>query len=49
MLTPRSQSDFDHTKKAEYYDAEGFAVADKDNKHKLQKPEKLEAPEQNKE
>jgi len=39
MLTDKSQSDYDNTKKAEYYDAEGFSVADENNKHKLNKPE----------
>jgi hypothetical protein len=38
MLTDKSQSDFDNTKKAEYYDAEGFGVADEKNKEKLKKP-----------
>lgn len=41
MLTDKSQSDFNNTKKAEYYDAEGFMVADEANKHKLSKPEPL--------
>jgi hypothetical protein len=39
MLTEKSLSDYDNTKKAEYYDAEGFTVADENNKHKLNKPE----------
>lgn len=38
MLSEKSQSDFDNTKKAEYYDKEGFAVADKENKDKLKSP-----------
>lgn len=38
MLTEKSISDYDNTKKAEYYDAEGFTVADENNKHKLNKP-----------
>ena len=42
MLTDKSVSDFDSTKKAEYYDAEGFDVADTANKEKLQKPTPLE-------
>lgn len=42
MLTDESLSDFDNTKKAEYYDAEGFKVADESNKHKLTRPEKIE-------
>ena len=41
MLTEKSKSDFDNTKKAEYYDEEGFAVADKDNKHKLKNPSSI--------
>lgn len=41
MLTDKSQSDYDNTKKAEYYDAAGFTVADEANKHKLSKPEAL--------
>lgn len=41
MLTEKSLSDYDSTKKAEYYDAEGFNVADEQNKHKLNKPEPL--------
>ena len=49
MLTDKSQSDFDNTKKAEYYDEDGFAVADKENKHKLKNPQELEKlnPEEN--
>jgi hypothetical protein len=39
MLTEKSVSDYDNKKKAEYYDAEGFTVADENNKHKLNKPE----------
>lgn len=35
MLTDKSSSDFDNTKKAEYYDADGYQVADEKNKHKL--------------
>ena len=42
MLTERSQSDFDNTKKAEYFDKEGFFVADENNKNRLKSPEKLE-------
>ena len=49
MLTEQSQSDYDHTKKAEYYDAEGFAVADEKNKHKLTKPEPIVKTQENKE
>ena len=42
MLTENSLSDYDTTKKAAYYDAEGFNVADEDNKQKLNKPEAVE-------
>lgn len=38
MLDENSQSDFDNTKKAEFYDADGFAVADAANKDKLKNP-----------
>lgn len=38
MLTEESASDFDNTKKAEYYDEAGPMVADKANIHKLTKP-----------
>jgi hypothetical protein len=37
MLTNESQSDF-NTKKAEFYDEDGFLVADEQNKHKLKNP-----------
>ena len=42
MLTSESLSDFDNTKKAEYYDAEGYAVADEQNKHKLNNPKSVQ-------
>lgn len=42
MLSDKSQSDFDHTKKAEWFDAEGFCVADKENKDKLKDPQPIE-------
>jgi hypothetical protein len=38
MLTEDSKSDFDKTKKAEWYDADGFCVADNQNKEKLAAP-----------
>lgn len=38
MLTADSCSDYDHTKKAEYYDEDGFMVADEANKDRLAKP-----------
>lgn len=41
MLSEKSKSDYDNTKKAEYYDKDGFAVADEANKHKLVKPEPI--------
>ena len=42
MLSAESKSDYDNTKKAEYYDKEGYAVADKANMHKLKSPESVE-------
>lgn len=42
MLSSESQSDFDSTKKAEYYDLEGFCVADENNKEKLKKAERID-------
>lgn len=41
MLTEKSLSDFDKTKTAEWYDAEGFSVADDANKDKLIAPEPI--------
>jgi hypothetical protein len=41
MLTENSLSDYDSAKKAEYYDAEGYGVADEANKNKLAKPEPI--------
>lgn len=41
MVTEDSMSDFDLTKKAVYYDEEGFGISDEANKHKLAKPQKL--------
>lgn len=41
MLTSESLSDFDNTKKAAYYDAEGYAIADASNKHKLKNPKDI--------
>lgn len=38
IVTKDSFSDFDSTKKAEYFDAEGDSIADKANKDKLKKP-----------
>ena len=37
MLTNESQSDF-NTKKAEFYDEDGFLVSDEQNKHRLKNP-----------
>jgi hypothetical protein len=42
MLNEKSRSDFDSTKKAEFYDEEGFQVADAENKHLLKTPKKIE-------
>lgn len=41
MLSENSRSDYDNTKKAEYYDAAGYSVADEANKHKLKQPESV--------
>lgn len=41
MITPETRSDFDATKKAEYYDEEGFELADRDNVDQLKKPKRL--------
>jgi hypothetical protein len=38
ILTEKSQSDFNSQKKAEYYDAQGFEVADENTKHLLTSP-----------
>ena len=40
MLTEKSQNDF-NAKKAEYFDIEGYGVADAENKDKLKKPEPI--------
>ena len=46
-VTTESRSDFDHTKKAEFYDEAGFAIADKKNVDKLKKPVRIaETPNQ---
>lgn len=41
-LTEDSVGDFEFGKKAAYYDAEGNAVADEANKHKLRNPVKID-------
>ena len=41
MLTEKSINDF-NTKKAEFYDENGFLVADESNKHKLASPKPIE-------
>mgnify|MGYP003353769042 CR=1 FL=1 len=46
MLTDKSLSDFDNTKKAEYFDEAGYKVADAANKHKLSNPKTLEFEEE---
>lgn len=38
MVTDRSFSDFDMTKRADYYDELGNEIADESNRHKLKKP-----------
>ena len=40
MLTAESRNDF-NTKKAEYYDEDGFSVADEQNKHRLNNPKPI--------
>ena len=40
MLTNESLSDY-NTKKAEFYDDNGFEVADASNKHKLKSPKPI--------
>ena len=48
-VTENSISDYDNTKKAEFYDEEGFGIADAANKDKLAKPApiaKLAQPDQ---
>lgn len=41
MVTTDSKSDFDSSKKAEFYDEEGFAIADRENKDLLKSPKKI--------
>jgi hypothetical protein len=41
MLTEKSLSDFNSTKKAEYFDLDGFAVSDEENKQKLANPKPI--------
>lgn len=41
MLTDKSISDF-NTKKAAYYDEEGFQVADEENRGKLKAPRPIQ-------
>jgi hypothetical protein len=45
MLTNNSFSDFDKTKKAEWYDEEDFHVADEAHKKKLKKPKRIKRAE----
>jgi hypothetical protein len=42
MVTKDSQSDFDSTKKAKYFDAEGFQIADETHKNELVQPVKIQ-------
>jgi hypothetical protein len=42
VLNTESRSDFDSSKKAEYFDADGFEVADESNKDLLKTPKKIE-------
>lgn len=41
MLSTESRSDFDHTKKAEFYDEDGYEIADAENKESLKNPKPL--------
>jgi len=41
MVTTDSQSDFDMTKKAVYYDEDGPEIADENNVDKLKKPVRI--------
>lgn len=41
-LTSESKSDFDSTKKAEFYDEDGFEIADAENKQNLKNPQPLQ-------
>lgn len=41
MLTAEARSDFDTTKKAEFYDEDGYEIADAENKEKLKTPKPL--------
>lgn len=43
-----SRSDFDFTKIAEFKDQDSLFLADKDNKDKLTKPEKINEPRKHK-
>ena len=45
MLSNNSFSDFDKTKKAEWYDEEDFYVADEAHKKKLKKPKRIKRTE----
>lgn len=40
-ITDKTPSDFNLTKKAEFYDEDGYCIASKDDKDKLSKPKKL--------
>jgi hypothetical protein len=42
VLNSESRSDFDSSKKAEYFDADGYEVADENNKENLKSPKKIE-------
>jgi hypothetical protein len=41
MVTKESRSDFDTTKKAEFYDEDGFEIADREHKDELKNPKKI--------
>ncbi len=42
MVTENSRSDFDSTKRAEFYDEDGYLIADADSKDQLKNPKKIE-------
>jgi hypothetical protein len=41
VVTEKSKSDFSSEKKAEYYDALGYSLADEENKHFLKLPKPI--------
>lgn len=41
-ISEESRSDYDHAKKAEYYDEQGYSLADETNKHLLSVPRPIQ-------